>query len=127
MVFLQRHLHVLGHGQRREQRAVLEQHAGVALDLQALLGVCRDSASTPSTSICPPCGRRRPRIARISTDLPVPEPPTTPMISPGVHVQVEVLVHDLLAEAVAQAAHADGEFGAAAASRAATALTSPSP
>ena len=46
-------------------------------------------------------------IERISTDLPVPEPPTTPRISPRAHVEVEVLVHDLLAELV-DAARARG-------------------
>ena len=30
----------------------------------------------------PSSGSRRPMIERISTDLPLPEPPTTPMISP---------------------------------------------
>src|SRR3546814_8788557 len=39
-------------------------------------------ASTPSTSMLPAFGLRRPRIERISTDLPVPEPPTTPSSSP---------------------------------------------
>jgi hypothetical protein len=37
---------------------------------------------------------------RISTDLPVPEPPTTPRISPRPHVQVQPIVHDLFAESV---------------------------
>ena len=36
----------------------------------------------PSTSISPPSGVCRPMIERIRTDLPVPDPPTTPMISP---------------------------------------------
>ncbi|KAG0741964.1 hypothetical protein G6F24_016591 [Rhizopus arrhizus] len=39
MVLLQRYLHVLAHGQRGEQGAVLEQHAGVALDVQAAFGI----------------------------------------------------------------------------------------
>ena len=37
---------------------------------------------SPSTSISPSAGVCRPMIERISTDLPVPEPPTTPRISP---------------------------------------------
>ena len=87
-----------------------------------------ERASTPSTSISPSSGVRRPRIERISTDLPVPEPPTTPMISPRLHVQVEVVVHDLLAEAVGQAAHADDRLGVRGVGAAgASALTSPSP
>src|SRR5690606_39047305 len=38
--------------------------------------------STPSTSITPSSAWRSPISERISTDLPEPEPPTTPMISP---------------------------------------------
>jgi hypothetical protein len=37
---------------------------------------------SPSTSISPASGVCRPMIERISTDLPVPDPPTTPRISP---------------------------------------------
>ena len=97
-------------GQRREQRAVLVQHAGVAFDLRALARR-RSARRRRAPRSAPACGWRRPRIERISTDLPVPEPPTTPMISPRLHVEVEVLVHDLLAEAVDQPAHADDRIG----------------
>ena len=37
---------------------------------------------SPSTSISPASGVWRPMIERSSTDLPVPDPPTTPRISP---------------------------------------------
>lgn len=40
------------------------------------------SRSSPNTRTLPEVGRRRPTILRSSTDLPVPEPPTTPRISP---------------------------------------------
>ena len=50
-------------------------------------------------------------IERISTDLPVPDPPTTPRISPRQTVEVEILVDDLLAEAIAQAADRDDRLG----------------
>ena len=43
----------------------------------------------------PAAGRLRPMIVRSSTDLPVPEPPTTPITSPRRDVEVEVVVHDL--------------------------------
>ena len=78
----QRHLDVLRHGQRAEQRAVLEQHALARLQRPAR-GVARARrASWPRTSIRPRSGRSRPRIVRSSTDLPVPEPPTMPITSP---------------------------------------------
>lgn len=41
-----------------------------------------ERASAPSTWMLPASGSRRPRMLRINTDLPVPEPPTTPRISP---------------------------------------------
>ena len=40
------------------------------------------SSFSPNTSISPSSGVCSPMIERISTDLPVPEPPTTPRISP---------------------------------------------
>ena len=43
-----------------------------------------------------------------STDLPVPEPPTTPSTSPRLDVQVEVVVDHAVAESRDQAAHLDG-------------------
>ncbi|MNP40684.1 hypothetical protein D3C76_1343380 [compost metagenome] len=42
----------------------------------------RPVRSWPSTLICPSLGRRRPMMLRRSTDLPLPEPPTTARISP---------------------------------------------
>ncbi len=43
-----------------------------------------DSSSrfSPNTLTLPAFGRRRPTMLRRSTDLPVPDPPTTPRISP---------------------------------------------
>src|SRR5271155_4719161 len=43
----------------------------------------RESArmSRPKTSTVPACGSRNPRMVCSRTDLPAPEPPTTPMIS----------------------------------------------
>ena len=81
VVLLQRHLHVLADGERREQRAVLEQHAGVAFDVLAVVLVFAarvDAEHFDRARV----GRRRPMIERISTDLPAPDPPTTPRISP---------------------------------------------
>ena len=39
-------------------------------------------SSWPKTLTVPPCGCRRPMMVLSSTDLPVPDPPTTPKISP---------------------------------------------
>ena len=81
-IFAHRELHVLAHGQRGEQRALLEQHAPAPLD-RLPLGIA-DAAprSTPNTSIRPSRRGNRPMMVRISTDLPAPEPPTKPRISP---------------------------------------------
>src|SRR5579862_5154206 len=40
------------------------------------------STSQPNTSMLPAWGRRSPTIVRSNTDLPLPEPPTTPSTSP---------------------------------------------
>jgi hypothetical protein len=56
---------------------------------------------SPSTSIdLAIVGICSPMIERISTDLPVPDPPTTPRISPRRTVEVEPFVNHLLAEAL---------------------------
>ena len=54
----------------------------VCVSIASRLASSSASASMPNTRTEPACGRRRPRMARISTDLPEPEPPTTPTISP---------------------------------------------
>ena len=43
---------------------------------------CRVAVSTPSISMVPLVCRLRPMMVRSSTDLPVPDPPTRPTISP---------------------------------------------
>jgi hypothetical protein len=75
-----RHLDILAHRQRGKQRAVLEHHAPAGLDRGALLG-CRVACRCPRRGPRPrpACS---PAMVRKSTDLPVPEPPTTPRISP---------------------------------------------
>ena len=40
------------------------------------------SMSWPNTRITPPCGSRRPMMVLSNTDLPEPDPPTTPRTSP---------------------------------------------
>ena len=80
--FAKRHLHVLGDGQRREQRAALKQHAPALANSTSFCFVAVDASCSPNTVISPSPGVCSPMIERISTDLPVPEPPTTPMISP---------------------------------------------
>ena len=106
-LLLERHLDVLGHGQRAEQRAVLEQHAPALLDLPHRAVRLSRPIVWPNTSIVPAAGRLRPTIVRSSTDLPVPEPPTTPSTSPRADRESRSSMQHLAAEARGQAAHAD--------------------
>ena len=46
-------------------------------------------------------------IERSSTDLPEPEPPTTPMTSPRRHVEIEMVVQNVAAEPRQQPSNAD--------------------
>jgi hypothetical protein len=106
MVLLERHLHVLADGERGEQRAVLEQHAGAALDMQPIGGIVRTRVDAKYRDLAR-VGRAQPdqrahqhrfaaaRTADHAQDL------------AGAYVQVEVLVHRLRTEAVEHAAHAD--------------------
>src|SRR6478672_2372324 len=102
MVLLQRHLHVLADGERGEQRAILEQHPAVAFDVQSVVRVRRtrigaeyfDGAGVRRAQAEDRAHQHRLAAAR-TADL------------AGAHVEVEILVHDLLAEAVDQPAHAD--------------------
>ena len=94
-----RRLDVLGDRQRAEQGAVLEQHS-----LPRLQGVPLRLAEPPDVMSehldLAALGRSSPRMWRNRTDLPAPEPPTTPSTSP-VHLEVEP-VHHLRPEAGAQ-------------------------
>ena len=67
----------------------------------------RSSIGSPNTRTSPSSGRWRPMIERISTDLPVPEPPTTPRISPRRTSRSSPSWMTWLAEAVAEAVDLD--------------------
>ena len=76
-----RELHVLAHGQRGEQRALLEEHAPAALDRAPLASLGRVQVDAEHLDRAR-CFGMRPMMVRSSTDLPLPEPPTRPRISP---------------------------------------------
>ena len=76
-----RHLNVLLHRQAGKQRAVLEQHAPALLERPALVAG-KASRSLPNTSDRAARVGTSPRMARVRTDLPCPEPPTKPSTSP---------------------------------------------
>jgi len=50
-------------------------------------------------------------MLRNSTDLPLPDPPTTARIFALVQIQIEVLVHALTAEAITQTTDFDHRLG----------------
>ena len=54
----------------------------------------------------PAVARLRPMMVRSRTDLPVPDPPTNPTISPRKTIEVELVVDDVVAELGAHAAQA---------------------
>ena len=54
---------------------------------------------SPRISMRPPRFGMRPMIVRNSTDLPLPEPPTRPRISPRSTVERQPIEHDVVAEA----------------------------
>ena len=81
-VFLQRHHHVLS-TVSDENKAPFWNSTPVFRSMYSRSRARGDSAFRPSTSIEPLCGLFSARMLRISTDLPEPEPPTTPMISPA--------------------------------------------
>ena len=106
-IFAHRKLDVLPHGQRGKQRALLEQDApSPGRALRGRGHGCRRSA-TPMTSISPPWRGMRPMMVRISTDLPPPDAPTRPRISPRRTSSDKMIEHDLPAEADHEVAHAD--------------------
>ena len=80
-IFAHRELDVLSHGQRGKQRALLEQDAPAPLDA-ASRAASAASRSIPNTSMLPLILGTRPMMVRVSTDLPAPEGPTKPRISP---------------------------------------------
>ena len=104
--FLDRHLDVLGDGQRREQRAALEQHAPAAADMLGLLLVAADHRLAEHRDLAL-VGRLQAddrahqhrlagaRAADHAEDLAAPD------------VEVEPVMDDLLAEAVPEAADLD--------------------
>ena len=55
----------------------------------------------------PARGSFSPMMVRISTDLPVPEPPTIPITSPRVHREIQIVMNHLLAELILEPAHSD--------------------
>ena len=81
-IFAQRHLDILRHGLGGEQRAFLEQHAPAHFQLAHGGAFDIAGGGWPKTSTSPSRGWIRPMMERSSTDLPVPEPPTTPSTSP---------------------------------------------
>ena len=112
-----RHLDVLGHGQRAEQRAVLEQHAPALLQ-PSQLGLAtgaRRRGRAPRS--CPRAGRLRPTMVRSSTDLPVPEPPTTPRPRRAGRRDRACRGSTCAPNCVTQAAHADDRVLACGAAR----------
>ncbi len=100
----QRRLDVLADRERAEQGAVLEQHT------LARRSASRCCIAEPSDVVTQHLdarrapARSRPRIVRSRTDLPAPDPPTTPSTSPATHLEVEVVMDDLRPEAGAQPA-----------------------
>ena len=99
---------VLLHRQVGEQRALLEQHAPAPLD--GAPAAAREACSRfwPKTCTSPPSGSFRPMRVLSSTDLPAPEPPTTPQHLAALDGQVEVLVdHDARRSAERRPAHLD--------------------
>src|SRR5688572_27340560 len=106
MVFLQRHLHVLADGERREQRAVLEQHAGAALDMQAILAILRSRVDTEHFDLAG-VGRAQAEDRAHQYRLAGAGATDHAEDLAAAHLQVEAFVHDLLAESVVEAAHAD--------------------
>ena len=74
-------LDVLGDRQRAEQSATLEQHSLPRLQLVPLTRAQPPDVMSEHLDLAE-LGRSSPRMWRNRTDLPAPEPPTTPRISP---------------------------------------------
>src|SRR5512144_578590 len=101
-----RHHDVFGDGQRREQRAVLEEDAAALLDLDALaireardvLSEHLDAARGGLVEADDRTEQHRLAAARAADDA---------EDLAFVHVEIEILVHDLRTELVAEPAHLD--------------------
>ena len=108
VVFLQWNLDVLTHGQRREQGTVLEQHAGIAFDVQAALGVVgtRIAEDFDLPSIRHTQAEDRAHQHRLAGAGAADHAQDFA----AAYVQIQVFVHGLAAEPVDQATHADGQF-----------------
>ena len=75
------HLDVLLDGESRKQRALLKHHADAPLDRGMFLR--RESIEILAKNLDKPAAfANSPKIVRVSTDLPVPDPPTKPKTSP---------------------------------------------
>ena len=106
-IFADRELHVLQRRKRREQRALLEQYAPAPLDRAPLALAERRQGRRRTPRCCRCASATSPMMVRISTDLPAPEPPTKPRISPRKTSSVDVVEHRRAAETDDEVAHAD--------------------
>src|SRR5450759_4466241 len=101
-----RHHHVLGDGKRREQRAILEKYATAALDLSAArIGNPRHFLAEQFHA----AGGRLVEADDRAQQHRLAAAGTTDHAEDlaAVNVEIEIIVHDLRAELVAQAAHLD--------------------
>ena len=85
---LETELHVLQNGQPRKQREGLEHH--------------RDTGRRPGDRMarymtCPAIGSAKPAINRSKVDLPDPERPSSPTISPSASVKLDIVEDQQLA------------------------------
>lgn len=109
VVLLQRHFHILADRQRGEQRAVLEQHAGVALDGEAVLPRIRARIDPHHLDLAF-VGRAQAQDRAHQHRLAGARAPDHAQDLAAADVQVQPVVHHLLAEAVDQPAHAHGHI-----------------
>ena len=112
MVLLQRHLHVLAHRQRGKQRAVLEQHAGIALDAQAVGGIARTRIHAQHLDL-PGIGRAQAEDGAHQHRFAGARAANHAEDFAAADVQIQAVVHGLAAKAIDQPAHADGQVAAA--------------
>ena len=110
VMFLERHLHVLAHGQRGEQGAVLEQHAGVALDAQAVGRIARARIHAQYFNL-PGIGRAQAEDGAHQHRFAGARTANHAENFATAHIQVQAIVHGLAAETVDQSAQADGQSG----------------
>ena len=108
VVLLERHLDVLADRERGEQRPILEQHAGPPLDVVPVLGLLAariHAQHLDFPGVRPAQADDRTHQHRLAAAR------TTHNAEhlAAAHVEVQAFVHDLLAEAVLEPAHADGD------------------